>query len=349
MKTNNYLFLFSILLSVIILSEGCKKDEDPPKLIIEEMNLSGDMMTLSAIAYVSESKPESIKDSIEYYLNDASLTTKGNWKLVWGPGIPDNDSTSNLVYVVKNSALSPEAYAIVIRGTNTKSIFDIVEDINVFKMTQFTFGKSEDSVAQGAMDGFNNLISAKDKATGTILEEFLNSVSTSQKVPLYVTGHSQGGGLAPMIAYWLVSKDEYQDKFETASYAFAGPGWFNKSFTENFKSALASDEHFIMMVNSLDMIPHGYADLPGINSKNIPVHVPLLYRTVIALTDSTLKSLKLKYYNVTVADTIGHIPITATVPGGITPADTIQWYDHWLMVEHSHNSYLELLNAVPIN
>lgn len=343
------LLLLLPLFTFLILSESCKKDEkQEPVTLIEQMNLAGDMMTLSAIAYIAgDQSNDVIKDSIQYYLNDTSLTTKGNWKLVWGPGI--SEFNTNLSYIVKNESTTPEAYAVVIRGTNINSVFDILEDLNVFKMAHFPYGQTEDSTCKGAMDGFNNLLGSTDDVTGTTMETYLTSLPTTSKVPLFVTGHSQGGGLAPMIAYWIITKNEFREKFECATYAFAGPGWFNKSFKENFINALAQEYHFKMMVNSLDMIPYGYANLPGINSRNIPVHVPFPYRVLIGSVDSILSAEKLTYYNIAVADTIGSIPITASTPGGLTPADTISWYNHWLGVEHSHNSYLKLLNAVPFD
>lgn len=343
--------LLSITLVILItvsgfFLQGCKDDNDS-NLEIGTPNIAGEMMTLSAIAYIADSSsPEIIKDSIEYQLNNNLLTTKGKWKLAWGPAISLNNE--NLVFVAKNISAEAPVYAICIRGTNVNSIGDIVEDLNVFRMVEFSFGSSGDSVAKGAMDGFMNLITSKDPTTFKSLEDYLTSLSLNTKTDLFVTGHSQGGGLAPLMSYWLLKNSQITEKFNVITYAFAGPGWVNKSFRENFISEI-QPESFRMFVNSLDMIPYGYANLPQINSKNIPVHVPLAYRVLIAGADSLLRAEKIVYYNITIADTIGNIPVTSSTPGGLNPSDSIRWYNHWLMVEHNHNNYLKLLDAVPVN
>lgn len=335
------------LIGVFTLSEGCKKDSDP-EIGIEVPNLPAEMMTLSAIAYTADSMTvDIIKDSILYQLANTSLATRGKWELVWGPGISSHNE--NLSYVVRDTTEDIVKYAISIRGTNANSIKDIIEDADVFKLSAFTYGKPGDSVSKGSMDGFNYLLTSKDPVVGTTLEEYLESISTTSKTPLYVTGHSQGGGLCPLMAYWLTTHNTFKDKFLCSSYAFAGPGWINKSFRDNYLAEIPQGASFNMYVNTLDMIPYGYANLPQINSKNIPVHVPLLYRIAIGVADSILISKGIEYYNIVVADSIGNIPITASAPGGLTPHDSIKWFNHWLGIEHSHNNYLLLLGVEPVN
>jgi len=82
------------------------------------------------------------------------------------------------------------------------------------------------------------------------LEDFLGSISYGIKIPLFVTGHSQGGSLAPLMAYWLVKESNFADKFIFNTIAFAGPGVVNQKFKEHFWAALPSDGSFKMMVNS---------------------------------------------------------------------------------------------------
>ena len=345
----NYFQLFAVLLfSITILYvTGCKKDSNTENEVgIEEPNLPSEMMTLSAIAYAGDSSSNKIiTDSIIYYLKKESLTTKGKWKLAWGPGI--SSGNANLVYVVKNTTNEITSYAIAIRGTNVHSIGDILQDV-IIKPTAFTYGMPGDSVSLGSMIGFTNIITSKDTLGLTTLEQYLESITSSTKIPLYITGHSQGGGLAPLVAYWLMNHEHFKDKFTFSTYAFAGPGWFNKNFRDNFLSTLPPDASFHMMVNSLDMIPYGYANLPGLIDKSIPVTVPSLYRGLITLAEGLLKIDKAVYYDIAVADTIGNFPIT-TNPAGTTIQDSINWYDHWLLVEHNHNNYLRLLGAVPLN
>lgn len=343
----------SILISVItflfltsIIFIGCNKDSDPP--LIEESDLPGVMMTLSAISYVAEDSPETIiKDSIQHLLSDESFATNGHWQLDWGPVITEDDA--NLIFVAKNTSIETPAYAIAIRGTNTNSFTDILEDIIVVSLVEFPYGVAGDSVAKGPMEGFTSILEARDTNKQTTLEEYLKSIQTSEKLPLFVTGHSQGGGLAPLFAYWLITNETLNDKFMVSTYAFAGPGWFNKNFKDNFLNKLPADASFNMYVNSLDMIPYGYSNLAGINAKNIPVYVPFPYRTTIAIMDSILTVNGIEYYNIVVADSIGNFPITSSTPSGILPSDEIAWYNYWLLVEHNHNNYLRLLGVKPLN
>ncbi len=337
------IILFAIILTFIV---GCKKDsKTDDDFNSDAPNLPGEMMTLSAIAYAADkSTADTIIDSINYYLGDKTLTTNGKWDIAWGPAI--SSGNANLVYIVKNTTDNITSYAIAIRGTNVSSLADIIQDVDI-KPTEFTFGMPGDSISNGSMTGFTNIINSVDSQNGTTMEQYLESISSSQKIPLFITGHSQGGGLAPIVAYWVMNHDLFKDKFIFSTYAFAGPGWFNKNFRDNFTNTLPQDASFHMMVNSLDMIPYGYANLPDIKTKNIPVTVPSLYRGVIEVAQELLKIDKAVYYNIAIADTIGNFPIT-TSPSGSTLKDSIDWYDHWLLVEHNHNNYLRLLGAVPV-
>lgn len=337
-----------ILISLIfIVFESCKKHNSDPLDNVEYTDLPAEMMTLSAIAYVADKYSDTIiKDSIIYMLNDSTLATGGNWQLIWGPGI--SAFNNNLVYVVKNSTGDIPAYAIAIRGTNVHSIEDIFEDFKIFSLSEFPYGLPGDSVCKGSMEGFINLLNSIDSINNKTLEEFLVSITNATKVPLFITGHSQGGGLAPLMAYWLITHEQLKDKFTFSTYAFAGPGWFNKSFRDNFLASLPEDASFHMMVNSLDMIPYGYSNLQGIIDKSIPVKVSSLYSFIIRKVQDSINYRGIKYYDIAVADTIGHIPVN-TNPSGTNVFDSINWYNHWLMVEHNHNNYLKILGANPVN
>ncbi len=345
MKKHILFPVISFLLLTTIIFNGCKKSADPP--FLAESNLPGVMMTLSAISYVAEdSSATIIYNSILHFLSVKSLATGGDWQLDWGPVI--TDSNANLIYVAKNTSSESPAYAIAIRGTNVHSSSDILEDLNVIHLVEFPYGVVGDSVAKGPMEGFANILETSDATSQTTLEEYLKSIVTSEKIPLFITGHSQGGGLAPLFAYWLITNEALMDKFVFSTYAFAGPGWFNKNFRDNFLNNLPADASFHMYVNSLDMIPYGYSNLAGINAKNIPVHVPSLYRTTIAAMDSLIRHNGIKYYNIVVADSIGYFPITSSTPSGILPSNEILWYNYWMKFEHNHNNYLRLLGVKPV-
>lgn len=348
-KITPTILLFSLIIFIL---SGCKKDSDTvtptPPLEFENLDFPGIMMTLSAISYIDgDSIPSVIRDSIDTLLKDPSLATGGHWKRVWGPGI--SGIKSNMIYVAMMKTPQFPVYAVVIRGTNMASLPDVIQDVNVFSLVPFTYGQAGDMVAKGGMEGLDSLLTAKDGGTGKTLEEYLNSLSHSQKMPLFVTGHSQGGGLAPLMAYWLITNDSLKNKFLFNTFAFAGPSVTNASFNGHFRNALSAvNGSFHMLVNSLDVIPYLWADLKGISAKNIPVYVPSDYRLALEIADSVLSLLHIKYDSVTTSQYIGFIPITETGAGGITPADSIKWYDHWLATEHNHNNYLRLLGVKPL-
>ena len=342
--------LSTIILAFLVLFvvTSCKKDPisvpSTPPLGLENIDWPGVMMTLSAISYIDgDSIPSVIKDSIEILLKDSTLATGGNWQLVWGPGI--SAYKANMVFVAMTKAQTTPVYAIVIRGTNMASIPDIVQDLDVFTRVQFTYGEPGDSVSQGAMQGLHNLLFTTDGTTSKTLESFLQSLPSGQAIPLFVTGHSQGGGLAPLMAYWLLRNNSLTDKFIFHTIAFAGPGVINQNFVANFNKALPSTGSFQMKINSNDVIPWLWASLPGIIQKGVPVHVPLPHRIFLQSAQDTLQTRGIAYVNLVKADSIGAIPITNSAPGGIMPADSIKWYDHWLAVEHNHNNYLKLLGV----
>ena len=121
-------FIIATFLSVAVMTTSCRKaqpiEEQQTNIFgLEEAyhpNEAAVIMTLAAIAYVAEGKDvQTIKDSIGILLNDPSLETKGDWELIWGPGITNDNS--NLVYVAKYAYAQPATYAIVVRGTSIYS------------------------------------------------------------------------------------------------------------------------------------------------------------------------------------------------------------------------------------
>ncbi|NQV03655.1 MAG: hypothetical protein HQ542_13485 [Bacteroidia bacterium] len=336
---------------LILFSGGCQKQQanytpiPPPGF--EFLNFPGEMMTLSAISYIAEGLSTSVvKDSIILLLADTSLATAGKWQLAWGPGI--SPGNRNLVFVAKSSTKEGPVYAIAIRGTSVKSIGDMLEDVIAFSMVQFPYGEAGDSAAKGLMEGFTALLLTQDSIKGTTLEEFLLSITAIEKIPLFITGHSQGGGLAPLMTYWLVSNEQFTDKFVFETFAFAGPGIVNKSFRDNFINALPPDAAFHRLVNPIDVIPYFWTDLPDITANHIPVTVPLIpYRLLLSIAEGALHIAGLHYYHISEADTIGRIPIIDNIPG-IHPSDTLKWYNYWWKMQHKHDSYLKILGVKPL-
>lgn len=353
MKNNYKLFSLLFFSLIILFTFSCKKNSDtnvqplPPFDDDYDVYEAGEIMTLAAIAYVAEGHPSTvIKDSIITLLENTSLATGGDWKLAWGPGI--SGIMDNLVYVAVDSTSSPMSYAIVIRGTNAHSIDDIVQDLQAFHLVPFTYGANGDSVARGSMRGLDSLLNTHDEVTGKSMEEFLQSLPNDGHKKMYVTGHSQGGALAPLMGYWFIKNSGLISRFDVEIYAFAGPSVSNQIFKTNFTNAIPSGGSFHMVANSLDLVPFFWARQDSLIINSIPTHVPTLYREFIIGADMYLASKNIWYKQLADQIYIGSFPPKDTV-GTVHPSDSIKWYNYWALVQHNHNNYLKLLDAAPVN
>jgi len=342
----------SLLMLVLILSISCKKsqnDEQATPLDLEEgydINEAKVIMTLAAIAYTAEGNDvQTIKDSITALLKDPSLETKGQWELIWGPGI--NDDNSNLVYVAKNASTQPASYAMAVRGTSIYSIQDILQDTEVFTLVPFKYGLAGDSVANGSMEGLDILLETEDPVSGKTLSEFLPDITGDKTSKMFITGHSQGGALAPLLSYWFVTTSGVAQYFNLEIYAYAGPSVGNEIFKTNFFNSLPESAYFNMVSNSLDVVPYFWARFDSLVTQHIPASVPLVYRILFTGMKDELQLKNIKYVQLDDQIDIGNFPPVDTL-GHIHPSDTLEWYNHWMMEEHRHNNYLKLLGAKPI-
>jgi len=344
-----YLFnlLMATVLSLALMITSCKKDqpiEQQPNFFgLEEAyhpNEAASIMTLAAIAYVAEGKDMlTIKDSIGILLKDATLETKGDWELIWGPGI--TNTNSNLVYIAKYAYDQPATYAMVVRGTSIYSFSDIHQDADVFELVSFTYGLAGDSVAHGSMEGLDLLLATEDPHSGHTLKQFLPSITANETSKMFITGHSQGGALAPLLAYWFVTSSGVAEHFNLETYAFAGPSVGNESFVQNFFISMPESTYFSMVSNSLDIVPYFWARFDQLVPMEIPAPVPLGYQIVLTGISEDLNLKNIKYVQLDDQIDIGNFPPSDTLGG-------IQWYNHWVMKEHNHNNYLILLGAKPI-
>jgi hypothetical protein len=355
MKKHYFKLILFIILTAITINTSCKKEKEitsEPEInmfALEEAYNSDEaavIMTLAAIAYTEEgSGVLTIKNSMEALLNDPSLKTKGRWELVWGPGVTSN--SSNLIYIAKYDNEAPATYAMVVRGTSIYSLDDIHQDVEVFELVPFTYGITGDSVAKGSMDGLDLLLQTSDPVSGKTIMEFLPEIVNDSISKMFITGHSQGGALAPLLAYWFITSSGVNQHFQLETYAFAGPSVGNESFVQNFFISQPENAYFSMVANSLDIVPYFWARFDSLVPMHIPAPVPLVYR--IFLTAARLE-LNLKHINYIQLDNqidIGSFTPIDTIPN-IHPSDTLNWFNKWVWYEHTHNSYLTLLGAKPI-
>lgn len=306
-------------------------------------------MTLSAIAYTAGAKDPTMPDAedIRCNLANANYSTGGEWGLVWGPGYSTYDD--NMMFVVQHR--SDATYAVVIRGTEAVDLYSWFEDVPT-GMTDYA--DYTDGETTRVSDKFANAIkyleqSAKDPATGATIESFLDSVADGQsKLTLYVTGHSQGGGLVPIMSAWLHAKSKKWTTTQTTiiSYGFAPP----TSGDTKFANWIAANIPCYYVANPHDIVPYAYNRLSDIIADEVPISVP--------------KDITVKGYTVNLHDIIDganiamkaiadfHLTSWAQAgqaqptipPAGIVDPDGGE-YTAQVGFQHSHDTYLQLLGA----
>ncbi|MEO1139701.1 MAG: hypothetical protein AAFW87_09610 [Pseudomonadota bacterium] len=290
------------------------------------------MMTLSAIAYVDDTgtPPETIGKKITEELKNASYATQGNWTLAWGPVV--GAVHDNLAYIAQNG----NEMAVVLRGT-TPAWESIFEDIPSGQV-HFPNAPSGATVSTEFLhDGLNELLAAT-APTGSTLVNFLKLADPGT---LYVTGHSQGGGLTPMMMAYL------QDALSRTAYghAFAPPTSGNPGFAD-WITALNTCTFYI---NPLDIVPLGYAAIGDIVSDGIPLDIPA--------SEDGAEIAAAVAASVAAADAVGpwkqpetqvilpRVPIYPIIPGDPSFIDK---FKAAVGDQHAHNNYLSLLGAPPV-
>lgn len=292
---------------------------------------AGVQMTLSAIAYAGGDGTMSvIKTAIEKELKIKDYATRATWKLVWGP--VRSSKGDNLMYVAQNTRLTSQ-YSVVIRGTvlDPSSIW---EDLDV-PLTNFGYVPGQ--VSEGFNEGFTWLIGTPDPNNGT-LQSFLVNAAVAHDIQVLVSGHSQGGALAVMMLAWIVAGSSGWGAANTISaqgYTFAGPSAGDAKFSSYFdKSATCW-----RVVNPLDVVPYGYANLPGLIIDEVPTKVPLAVDGLIVAAELYLVKKGYIYAQPPTQETLRKVQIPPS------SGATVSQYKSQVGEQHNHNSYLYLLNV----
>lgn len=295
---------------------------------------AGIQMTLSTIAYTGENVDyTATKTAIENELAKSQYATRGNWKLVWGPGISDK----NLLYVAQNQ-LNPHQYSLVLRGTDFDFLSNIKEDfwISQVKYPYATSASGTPMVSHGALFGLQNLQKAIDPSLGQTLEDYLKMLATNSSVNLVVTGHSLGGCLASLALIWLYDTIPTwginANNIQLSGYTFAAPTAGNSDFANYFNAKVGSN--CFRVVNPLDVVPYAWAGLSTLISKHIPTKVPLLIDPIII---GAAFYLKFKGWIYRQLDTEIHLR-EVQIPSSVDYLDQVE-------DQHDANSYLYLLGA----
>jgi hypothetical protein len=296
-------------------------------------------MTLASLSYVNENNSAFMRDSLIIQLAMPNYSTRGNWKLAWGPGLSTDNA--NMMYIAVDSSGSVPAYCLAIRGTDWCFISNIIQDLFVWNQLQYPYGTASDSVkvAQGSLGGLDTLLQLTDPITGLTAQQFINSLP-SNGASFYITGHSLGGALATIYTSWFLDAG-FGSKFKVKSYTYAAPSVGNEGYRLYFDNLISmhnAESH--RLINSRDVIPRFCANLQAIINEQIPTTLPPIVEAAI-ITTQVYFSDTIVYKNVASTQDIGtYIPTNC--PGS---AGDLNNYECWVGFEHDHNNYLRLLNA----
>jgi len=289
-------------------------------------SIDAQMATLSAIAYVDEGDtPQEICTAIDTELANPYYATAGQWTRTWGPAIVDQD---NLVYAVSNGT----DLAVVLRGTVFNSIDSWKEDLpTALEATDFPA-----AIPGKVSSKFKTAVFEMANATDPTSSTPLMTVVKACTGKIYVTGHSQGAGLAPLMhAYIAAMADIPLQRME--SYTFAAPTTGDPTFAKYVDQNLISTRYY----NVLDIVPTGYATMSDIWEKGLPIKATIDQDVIRGAVDLWSHETKL-----TQSDFAQPTSQAKPLNQGHThvPGDT----SYFTAVEgqHNHNTYLYLMGAV---
>jgi len=224
-------------------------------------------MTLAQLAATSsderpsgesvEQQETRILNAINSQLANADLATNAEWQAVW---VGLTQDRANLAYIAQNT--SQNAFAVCLRGTQFNSLIDLMEDLEVGSVTQFTAGPAYSEpilVSQGAMQAFTEVINAYYIPNRTNLLQALSILlENAQTNPtLYVTGHSLGGAMATMVALYLYAQS-WTNTPTFGVYTFAAPTAGLQAFADCFDSVFGSVSQ--RYYNTWDVVPNAWVE-----------------------------------------------------------------------------------------
>ncbi|WP_299116380.1 lipase family protein [uncultured Winogradskyella sp.] len=284
-------------------------------------------ITLAALAY--DSNTELISE-----LANKSLATQANWSLAWGPV----DNGSNRVYVVKNGLTNE--YVVAIRGT-VKSVESMFIDADSFYLAPLPWNMGENMISDGMSDAWTHINNMVDSKTGQNLYQFISHFASNTTV--YVTGHSQGGCLASVVALWLAQTFNH---IKVYPITFAAETAGNKAFATVYQTAFLFGG--LRVFNPNDIVPMGFADIDKIKhlygSEPPYVACPDEFKAIINGLESTLP----EYVQVIRAYPLPNAFIVK-VRGEVHFFNRTQVFFKQVEIQHSCFSYLHLLNAPMTN
>ncbi|MBB3194790.1 lipase family protein [Roseateles terrae] len=290
----------------------------------------GLLMTLAGIAY---GWPEDIPGYVH------GIGEPGDWSVVWMPAASPDTAPPNFAYVA--TSRSTGAIVVAIRGTYPDPLSSAYwDDAN----QDSPFGPMHDwpnaqnsgaQVSGGTFEGFSSL-KAIVGADGKTLEDYLSQLASADDV--WITGHSLGGTLAPVLGLWLSSLPAAPLP-RVMSFAGMTPG--NAAFAALFGPGTPLDGRVVRCFNTLDTVSYGWNDVLG----TVGFYKPepkggALVDALLALTAARLVG-------------YGYTPVGTPLPlqGVVQPPQvSCELVAYVLENLHQHlpDTYLSLLGAPPL-
>ena len=314
-------------------------------------------MTLCANAYLDQSPlpNESAAAHVARMRRDIDAALAGggyaDWRVIWGPGL--NTDGANMLYVAGNRAANQ--YAVTIRGTEWQFCLDWIEDFtSLLGLVPFRFllnppPSADVRVAAGLALTLQQLLAivATDGQQATGLLSFLEALPPDASI--FVTGHSQGGGVASLLAVWLAWSFGSAARLKVYTFAAPSPGnaGFARYYNALFRDATGGASTAYRVYNTLDVVPHAWASLAAIASYYQPA--PAATPEIRSLATFAQAAFAHDYAQVGTANDGSAVPLTGTVVpppqafGLNIPADAqFAWEAEY---QHGTATYLHLLAA----
>lgn len=229
------------------------------------------MMTLAQLAATApnerpsgetlDQQQQRILAGINSQLSNSQLPTAGQWQAVW---LGLTQDRANLAYIAVNYLQN--AFAVSLRGTQFNSLIDLLEDLNVGSVADFTAALQPGSsfsepilVSLGSMKAFTEITNAVYIPNRTNLLQALavliENAPSSPAPTLYITGHSLGGAMATMVALYL-NAQTWTNQPAFAVYTFAAPTAGLQGFADYYDSVFPDNSW--RYYNVWDLVPNAW-------------------------------------------------------------------------------------------
>lgn len=263
--------------------------------------------------------------------------------VVWGPAEHKSilDEPNALMYIAQNQQTNE--YYVVIRGTNPESLSSwLDEDLDIDKTEPFSSLHDNPSasknvlISKGTFTGTNYLLGLKDPTTDTKAFTYLQGLGSAMEY-LYVTGHSLGGTLAPVMFAYLNSRlYGGVSVANMALWSFAGLTPGGSGFNGFLSGMLPDPSPAVLFQNTLDIAPFLWSSKSSVES--------IYSNNSLQPTDAEKLLLDELFHlagksGITYAQPSGGSPLT-----GVFDVSKNKW-DSQVLQQHHSTTYQTLISA----